>query len=212
MSSVCSPTCSTRRDPKSVHDRYLEWMTVNELAGRHTQGCDGPQEPENLTLLCYSHRDTDIASVYRAVRKLEAAGLVETKIIQRNNMGAHKLAARLTAVTTAQGHGTDERNTVMVYRLKWTPEDEHRWPDHAGADPQVSLVDTFGTQTGYCPDCGMTYRIQDEEPGSEDGHRDRDWSLFSTAPDGTIKRLKYRTSIGIVYKHATRDHNGHHPA
>lgn len=98
--------------------------------------------------------------------------------------------------------------------LKWTPEDEYRWPTHAGADPDRSIEDTFGTQTGRCRaklnNCGMSYRLQDEDPGSADGHKDRDWSLTATARDGTKRRLENRTSVGIAYSRATSDHAAQH--
>jgi hypothetical protein len=58
----------------------------------------------------------------------------------------------------------------------------------------------------------MTYRIQDEEPGSANGHRNRDWSLFSVARDGHMRRLEYRTSAGIVCSQAVKDHNALHAA
>jgi hypothetical protein len=56
-------------------EEYPEWMTVTELAGG-TCGWWGV------------HPDpSDRASVYRAVRKLEALGLVETKHIWRKHWG-----------------------------------------------------------------------------------------------------------------------------
>jgi hypothetical protein len=50
------------------------------------------------------------------------------------------------------------------------------------------------------------------EPGSADGHRERDWSLFSVARDGHMRRLEYRTSVGIVYSQVVKDHNALHAA
>jgi hypothetical protein len=112
---------------------------------------------------------------------------------------------------------TTRRRRTTYPALKWSPEDKFRWASHAGADPEVSNEDTFGTQTGRCRgvgelNCGMTYRIQDEEPGSADGHRERDWSLFSVARDGHMRRLECRTSVGIVYSQAVKDHNALHAA
>jgi hypothetical protein len=71
-----------RKYPKRMHDQYPEWMTVRELAGlsaheRH-----------------FGH-SSDIEATRRAVRKLEAAGLVETKMVWRNERGQCQIGVRL---------------------------------------------------------------------------------------------------------------------
>ena len=43
---------------------------------------------------------------------------------------------------------TTRRRRTTYPTLKWSPEDKFRWASHAGADPEVSNEDTFGTQTG----------------------------------------------------------------
>jgi hypothetical protein len=73
--------------PKHRHDRYPEWMTVRELAG--------------LTLNeTHCHRASDIESTRRAVRTLEAAGLVETKKIWRGDHGQAQIGVRLPMTDT----------------------------------------------------------------------------------------------------------------
>lgn len=69
--------------PKWMHDRHPEWMTVRELAGLR---------PNDL----HCHASSDVEATRRAVRKLEIAGLVDTKMIWRNQRGQRQLAARLT--------------------------------------------------------------------------------------------------------------------
>lgn len=88
----------------------------------------------------------------------------------------------------------------------------YRWRCHAGIDN-----DTFGNQVGECAgrggiDCGWKFRLQDEAPGSLDGHPKTDWSLFSEAPDGTRARLEYRVSNRKVYDRATAEHAAVHAA
>src|SRR6516165_12152389 len=60
--------------PKSRHDQYPGWMTMRELAGL----------PVNDM---HNWHSSDVESTRRAVHKLEAAGLVETTTICRNQRG-----------------------------------------------------------------------------------------------------------------------------
>jgi hypothetical protein len=62
-------------------DRYPEWMTVRELAGVDP----GRWRPDW----------SDVESTRRAVRKLEAAGLVETRYVWRNQYGQRQIGVRL---------------------------------------------------------------------------------------------------------------------
>jgi hypothetical protein len=61
-------------------DPYPEWMTVAELADATNNRRAG---------------DRDVKSTRRAVRSLEAAGLVETRHIRRNERGQRQLGVRL---------------------------------------------------------------------------------------------------------------------
>jgi hypothetical protein len=68
--------------PKWRHDHYPEWMTVRELAGLRVNDL-------------HCARTSDVENTRRAVRKLEAAGLVETKMIWRNDHGQCQIGVRL---------------------------------------------------------------------------------------------------------------------
>jgi hypothetical protein len=63
-------------------DRYPEWLTVRELAGLR------PDDPHT------AHRP-DVEATRRAVRSLQAAGLVEVRMIHRNQRGQSQLGVRL---------------------------------------------------------------------------------------------------------------------
>jgi hypothetical protein len=69
--------------PGWMRDPYPEWMTVRELAGLRV---------EDL----HCRRSSDVEATRRAVRKLEAAGLVETKPIWRHGRGQRQIGVRLT--------------------------------------------------------------------------------------------------------------------
>jgi hypothetical protein len=71
-----------REKPQWMHDRYPQWMTVRELAGL----------PPHDFHCWYS---SDVEATRRAVRTLEAAGLVETKMIWRNQRGQRQIGVRL---------------------------------------------------------------------------------------------------------------------
>ncbi|OBH84385.1 hypothetical protein [Mycobacterium sp. E2989] len=66
-------------------DHNPEWVTLRELAG-----CD----PRSRS---FNDRPnwSDVESIRRAVRKLESEGLVETKMIWRNQHGQKQLGVRL---------------------------------------------------------------------------------------------------------------------
>jgi hypothetical protein len=66
--------------------------------------------------------------------------------------------------------------------------------------------ESFGEQWARGFD-GTVYRIQDDAPGSDDGHPDRDWSAFAQDPDGRIHVLALRTSAGKAYQACPDDHN-----
>jgi ribosomal protein S19E (S16A) len=74
-----------RQRPEWAHDRYPEWMTVSELAR-----IPSPRRGRPPTT---THSDAE--STRRAVRTLEAAGLVQTRIIYRNNRGFRQIGVRL---------------------------------------------------------------------------------------------------------------------
>ena len=67
---------------RSHADRYPEWVTVRELAGLR----DGDTHIDNRP---------DVEATRRAVRALEAAGLVEVRMIHRNEHGQAQLGVRL---------------------------------------------------------------------------------------------------------------------
>jgi hypothetical protein len=72
-----------REKPKWMHDQNPDWMTVRELAGLAVSDL-------------HSWHSSDVEATRRAVRKLEAAGLVETKMIWRNEKGQCQIGVRLT--------------------------------------------------------------------------------------------------------------------
>jgi hypothetical protein len=60
-----------------VVDPDREWMTISEIVGaEYRQGMVAPG---------YFRNPSDVASVHRAVRKLDVAGLVETKLMKRRH-------------------------------------------------------------------------------------------------------------------------------
>ena len=63
-------------------DRYPEWLTVRELAGLRPDDTHTANRP-------------DVEATRRAVRALEAAGLVEVRTIHRNERGQAQLGVRL---------------------------------------------------------------------------------------------------------------------
>ena len=65
-------------------DRYPQWMPVAELAGKRRPRNGRPYTDAS-----------DVAAIRRAVRNLEAAGLVETRYIWRNNRGQRQIGVRL---------------------------------------------------------------------------------------------------------------------
>jgi hypothetical protein len=91
-----------RAVPESRRDRYPEWMTVAELAGRTRERelarivrpLVSRWRGELSTRLLREY-SSGVESTRRAVRKLEAAGLVETRWISRNNVGQRQLGVRL---------------------------------------------------------------------------------------------------------------------
>jgi hypothetical protein len=72
--------------PQRTHDRYPQWMTVRELAGL---------SPNDM----HCHYSSDVEATRRAVRTLEAAALVETKMIRRNQGGQRQIGVRLATDT-----------------------------------------------------------------------------------------------------------------
>ena len=76
------PDYNARLWHEYYRDKYPTWMTVKELAGIN------PYE---------RFRWSDVELTRRAVRKLEAAGLVETRLIWRNEMGQRQLGVRLAS-------------------------------------------------------------------------------------------------------------------
>jgi hypothetical protein len=68
--------------PEYRRDRFPEWMTVRELAGLRSNDF-------------HDHHSSAVEATRRAVRTLEAAGLVQTKMIWRNNHGQKQLGVRL---------------------------------------------------------------------------------------------------------------------
>jgi hypothetical protein len=67
---------------RSHADRYPEWVTVRELAGLRADDTHTDNRP-------------DVEATRRAVRALEAAGLVEVRLIHRNQRGQRQLGVRL---------------------------------------------------------------------------------------------------------------------
>ena len=76
------PDYNARLWHEYYRDKYPAWMTVKELAGFK------PYE---------RFRWSHVELTRRAVRKLEAAGLVETRLIWRNEMGQRQLGVRLAS-------------------------------------------------------------------------------------------------------------------
>ena len=70
------------RDLNRYTDRPPQWVTVRELAGLHTADPYGCHLPE-------------VEATRRALRGLEAAGLVEVRKVRRDGAGHHQLGARL---------------------------------------------------------------------------------------------------------------------
>ncbi|HSS25655.1 MAG TPA: hypothetical protein VLL82_14940 [Mycobacterium sp.] len=71
--------------PESMRDRYPEWVTISELARGTNLRTGEPSGP----------LPSDVESTRRAVHTLEAAGLVETRMIRRRNRGPLQLGVRL---------------------------------------------------------------------------------------------------------------------
>jgi hypothetical protein len=70
------------RDLNRYTDRPPQWVTVRELAGL------GAADP-------YGCHAPEVEATRRAVRGLEAAGLVEVRLVRRDGAGQAQLAARL---------------------------------------------------------------------------------------------------------------------
>jgi hypothetical protein len=74
-----------RELPPERRDRYPDWITVRELAGL---------SPDDW----HTRHSSDVESTRRAVRELEAAGLVETQMIWRGGQrGQRQIGVRLAA-------------------------------------------------------------------------------------------------------------------
>jgi hypothetical protein len=70
------------RDLNHYTNRPAQWVTVRELAGLHVGDPYG----------CHA---SEVEATRRALRGLEAAGLVEVRLVRRDGAGQPQLAARL---------------------------------------------------------------------------------------------------------------------
>jgi hypothetical protein len=70
------------RELNHYTNRPPQWVTVRELAGLHAA------DP-------YWHHASQVEATRRAVRGLEAAGLVETRLIHRDDRNQPQLGVRL---------------------------------------------------------------------------------------------------------------------
>jgi len=80
-----------RREQPTIRPR------LNRAAQRYEAGeIDDEQQLAGVGVNeMHCHRSSDVESTRRAVRKIEAAGLVETRMIYRNDRGMRQIGVRL---------------------------------------------------------------------------------------------------------------------